>query len=180
MPNEIQALKKELARVRQQKRDYSEIIDKVKKVKDPLTQEVVRIGYSGGFFEACNLASQLLTSISWDDYPAKSFDVLVEKVHAISPELAKDLNDNGISYYVLYSDCTSASGFYADGIQIDVEEWYEDLDKDQIYELRENEEAWDQILEAKDDFANDIAEEINALLEKKGIEIDDVAALIQE
>ena len=177
---QIAGLQKTIKSLRAQKRDLAESLSLIKKLGVGVVDELIGISYSGGHFDALNDGSKLLTAMSWDDYPAKSFDNLVEAIKPLSSELADEIRENGVSYFVLYNDSTRASGFYSDGFQVDTEEWSEGLDKDLISKLYNDDDLWGQIKEAIDSFGGAIAVENVKLRESKGITISHLEALSKE
>lgn len=177
---QIAGLQKTVKTLRAQKRDLKQSLDMVKKLGVGIVDELLSISYGGGSFDSINDASKLLTTVSWDDYPAESFDNLVEAIKPLSSELADEIRENGVSYFVLYNDSTRASGFYSDGFQVDTEEWSECLDKDLISKLYNDDDLWDQIQEAIDSFGDAIAVENVKLRESKGITISHLEALSKE
>jgi len=124
-------------------------------------------------------ASQILTTIAWDQYPSNAFKHLVEEIKTIFPELGELISDKGITFTVLWNDKTSASGYFQKGIQIDTEEWYSDYSKnDVIKKLKEFEDTYDQVRDAFEKFQCSVEKEIREYLNQNDILDSDLDNLV--
>jgi hypothetical protein len=135
--------------------------------------------YSGPSFDNLTLASKVHTSIAWSKYPGPSFDKLIFCIKFFSKDLANEIRERGINYTVLYNEGLSCSGYTQPGIQVDCEEWYLDLDKELISDLRDNESLWYSIGSCILDFENAIIDEINWFLDICEISRDDLDSIIE-
>ena len=177
LESQIQGLRKELDRIRSKKRVAEKELQIARAIAHPLT--ILAIDSMAYTYQGLNLASSILTMLSWEEYPSKSFKSLLVKMGDIDPDLEKNLSESGVSYDIRLGQATKASGYYFAGLQVDTEEWDSDL-KNRAYlrELQEDDAIADAIADAIDEFKKDILSELQEILNDRGLEVEDFRSLV--
>lgn len=121
--------------------------------------------YRSGPYDRLSDESKMLTATAWDNYPAKSFDTLVEKVEQLNAQWAELIEKNGINYLVLAEgDSFCASGFKLNQeIACDTEEWYMSIGQSKFTATSEDfDEEWEELTKAIECFGSEVCEEVLA------------------
>jgi hypothetical protein len=163
LEKEVFALKKEVARVKQQRRDVVEHLHSLAIRNDfPLgsVQDYVDESYQHRY------GHPVLNSIAFGNYPDESFETLKETMRSIDPEFGTRLEAYGIDFWVIaHSQNYSQSGYVeTNDFGIDTEGWM-------LFqpELDQGDKIADQIRDAVDQFESDLIQEIKQYLKEDGI-----------
>ena len=131
--------------------------------------------FEGGHFDTLNLASKFLTASSWSEYPTEAYIGLMERLLKIDKRLED--KSKSITYYILWNDTTCASGWFSVGMGVDTEEWYLEIEKDLISELKSEEDKWQKINTSILIFKGDLEDEASAMLKRRRITAKKLDAL---
>jgi len=171
LEKEIFALKKEVARVKAQKRNLVEHLHKIAIRNDfPLgsVQDYLNESYQHRH------GHPVLNSIAFDIYPDDSFETLKETMTSINPEFGTRLEAYGIDFWVIAHNQTYSQSGYTEtnDFGIDTEGW--GLFQS---ELEQDDETSERIRDAITQFRSDLYSEILLYLEEDGImNIDEYVA----
>lgn len=100
-----------------------------------------------------NKASLLCTSLL--DWPPLGWDNWIDRLEALDSDLANKIQFYGIEIWALWNESTSCSGYYQEGLQIDMEEWY--------LSHKSVQDRWNYLQEEKEGLAMMIRAEIEEL-----------------
>jgi hypothetical protein len=181
MSNAIQGLKKALAASREANRQlkkinsflshhFEENIMSIVSKDFPSVNEKVQEWAEIAKSYKCNI----LTALGWEVYPSSSFQVLLEKIREINPELAEELDLNGINFSILgKGDSDPQTGWVSPhDICVSLSNWDEDIIVNKIFNK--------EIKSVLDDFASDFEEEIKSVLQKNNLAVADLKQYLLE
>lgn len=169
MSNQIDALKKELYRSKEQKRELAHQLAIASiKLDFPLPNSFVQEWHERKYDK-----ENWITTLSWDlfDFESEPFKFLLSEIKDISEELAESLIKNKFDYEIrLPHEPFKASGYISGNIGFDIGEW-----------KRNHYEIWTSLDdEIKDDVSDIIAqtgemilEEIIKILKQNNVEKED-------
>ena len=123
--------------------------------------------YRGGPYDRLSDESKFFTALSWDNYPAQSFDNLVKAVKPLNIQWAELIENHGINYLVLAEgDSFCASGFVSKlEIAVDTEEWHASIGQSEFIAASEDfKNEWEQLREFIKDFDDEVCQEILEIL----------------
>jgi len=163
LEKEIFALKKEVARVKQQRRDVVEHLHSLSITHDfPLgsVQDYLNEGYTHRH------GHPVLNSIAFGNYPDASFETLAKTLADINPEFGDRIEAYGIDFWVIAKGQYYSQSGYTETNEfgIDTEGWG-------LFqpELEQDNEISERIRETITQFRSDLYAEIKQYLEEDGI-----------
>lgn len=187
--SEIEAMKKELFRVRDKKRQTEKELEFWKKfaLSDTAISEeqgmwIIEIiqSYSGGRYDSLSLVGKLLSAIAWSNYPDQSFESLVLKVKEFSPEASAIIGEYGISFEMLGKEDSFKCSNFRDNnlIDCDHEEWDADIPASKRIWKDSEELFMERIDEAISKFCFDVCEEVSKNLAKQDLSLEEISSLL--
>jgi hypothetical protein len=171
----VSALKKEIARTKEQKRELYDLVCKNALKYDFPVNEGVQNLLDESYTH--RHGHPVLNSIAFDNYPSQSFDTFAEAMTKINPEFGDRLAIEGIDFWVIAHNQTYSQSGYTEtsDFGIDTEGWM-------LFqpELDQDDKIADQIREAVDQFQSDLIDEIYQYLDENSIDFDEINQYIAE